>query len=241
MQTRLFHLSLVLLCAALGFALSPAPASAEPYEEYLQRLRYICEVECLQPRQFQRAARKRDGDDTADMALIMDVAEVERNGDLYELYSTQAAANPLVEQEILGSAGINTSSRNGIGGLPRGGGRARHPETIIVAFDAQTFFDLLNASDARFDQPVRVLAQDGIIVEGDRTRERVEPSLAALRSYFRNRRIVVRGTPDLQPALIGARLDYRRKQVTLRVDSADEIVLLPRFDANGEPVLDQPD
>ena len=67
-----------------------APASAssgETREEYLSRLRYICEVECLQPKLFQRAARKVRRSEDTELALIMDVAYVRQNGDRFELFN----------------------------------------------------------------------------------------------------------------------------------------------------------
>ena len=80
-------------------------------------------------------------------------------------------------------------------------------------------------------------ATGGIVVEGERDQEFVEPTLGTLRTYFRNRRVVVRGQPRLETVFIGARRDFRRKQVTLEVGSADNLVLLPRYDENGDPVM----
>jgi len=51
---------------------------------------------------------------------------------------------------------------------------------------------------------------------------------------------VVRGMPERLPRLVGARLDYRRSQMTIRIDSADDVVILPRYDEEGNPILDGP-
>lgn len=234
--SRLFLASLAVFALPLS-----VPASAEPYEEYLSRLRDICAVECLQPRQFQRTARKRDSADAGDMALIMDVVEVRRVGNKFELYNIDTQNNPLVDVEILGSAGIDTSSRTGVGGLPRGRQTARHPNVVVIEIDETAMYDLLNAgfqTDSEIDPVDRSEEANGdIVVDGDVEREVVEPSLAQLRSYFRNRRVVVRGKPRLEAVFIGARRDFRRKQVTLEVDNAGYVALLPRYDENGEPVL----
>jgi len=75
-------------------------------------------------------------------------------------------------------------------------------------------------------------------VEGDTERKFVEPSLTELRKHFRNRRVVVRGQPRLQAVWVGGRIDRRRKQVTLVVEDAKDIALLPRYNDDGEPVFD---
>lgn len=225
----------VLMGAAMLVPLAAASnASAETREEYLARLKDICSVECLEPKPFQRAARKRDAKDDGDMAVIMDVAFVRLNGDRFELFDRDLEGSALVEQAILGSAGVNTSSSNGIGGLPRGSNGVLDPNVIVIDLDAQAFADFLNTPQPEGEPGVRAADGDGIIVDGEREREVQKPTLAVLRSAFRNRRIVVRGTPRLTAQWIGARRDYRRKQVTLVVDNADDLVLLPRFDQDGE-------
>lgn len=233
-------LSLVCSITALAFT-APTIASAEPYEEYLNRLRDICSVECLQPRQFQRTARKRSTDEEADMALVMDVAEVRRVGRKFELYNIDTQSSPLVETQLLGSAGINTSSSNGVGGLPRGRQTGRHPNVVVIEIDEAAIYDLLNAGSQTSDPGDpgdRTDEPDGdIVVDADAQRKVIEPTLPNLRAYFRNRRVVVRGQPRLEAVFIGARRDYRRKQVTLQVDNPGFVALLPRYDKNGEPVL----
>jgi hypothetical protein len=227
---------------ALFFASHPPAAHAETYQQYLERLRNICAVECLEPKQFQRAARKRDSEDADDMAIIMDVAEVRRSGDKYELHNIVIETNALVEQSILGSAGIDTSFGTGIGGLSRNRPVGRNPNVVVIELDEATFLDILNLSAPPDAAQVTTNAEgeSDIVVDGDRDREVVEATLPNLRSYFRNRRIVVRGTPRLAPVWVGGRLDYRRKQVTLMVDNAEDIALLPEYDADGNAVFVDP-
>lgn len=229
---------LVSLPAVLAFT-NPGRASAEPYDQYLDRLREICSVECLQPRQFLRAARKRDAEEGGDMAIIMDVAEVRRNGSKFELYNLDTQASALEELAILGSAGVNTSSRSGVGGLPRGQQTGRHPNVLAIEIGDQTLFDILNAVAPDGQLTGGRGDQDGIVVDGERDREFVEPTLTELRAFFRNRRVVVRGRPRLEVATVGARRDFRRKQVTLELANGDHIALLPRFGRDGEPNLSE--
>lgn len=223
-------------------ATHPSAAHAEPYQQYLERLRNICAVECLEPKPFQRAARKRDADDADDMAIIMDVAEVRQAGDKFELHNLVIESNALVEQSILGSAGVDTSFGTGVGGLSRNRPVGRNPNVVVIELDEATFLDILNLSAPLDAAKVGTDAQgEGeIVVDGDREREVIKATLPNLRSYFRNRRIVVRGTPRLTPVWVGGRLDYRRKQVTLMVNNADDIALLPEYDENGNAVLVDP-
>jgi hypothetical protein len=112
---------------------------------------------------------------------------------------------------------------------------------ILIEMDERTLFDLLNVPQApdSTDMPAAPVAgDDAIIVEGDRARDFVKPSLAAMKAMFRNRRIVVRGTPRLDILFAGARRDRRHKQVTLILANADDLVMLPRYDDKGEPILD---
>lgn len=238
--------TLLTLCAAPLLVVPAPPAAAESYQSYLSRMRDICSVECLPPRQFQRAARRNDQDrergDDADMAVIMDVRAVRRVDDTFQLLSMDVNGPALLDQALLASAGINASSSNGIGGLPRGRTGGTDPNLIIIEIEEQAFLDLLNTAtpltnSGNDDAPANEAG--GIVVEGDAQRELVRPTLGALRSYFRGRRVVVRGTPRLAAVLIGARRDFRRKQVTLEVDNADDIVLLPRFNSDGEPIFSE--
>lgn len=231
--------SLVLGAAATLSLVPSFSASAEPREQYLARLAEVCEVDCLQPRQFRRTARKRVSNDQSDMAIIMDVLAVRRVGSKFELLSLDLERAPLEELEILGSAGINTSGRNGIGGLPRGSQGGTHPNLIIIEMDKQTLFDVLNLPSPADEAPVVGSGDKGdIVVDGEQTDELAMPKLATLRSFFRNRRVVVRGKPRLQPVLIGARRDFRQKQVTLELSDAARLVMLPRYDDDGNPILE---
>lgn len=224
--------------------LAPTPAKAESYQEYLDRLRDICAVECLQPRRFQIAARKRSSTASEDMALIMDVAEVRQAGDKFELHNISVDSSALVELELFRSAGIDTSFRSGVGGRTRDRVNGPSPEVVVIEIDKSTFLDILNTGallagpDTAIDKGT---GQGGdIVVEGDGDKRFVEPSLPRLRSYFRNRRVVVRGQPRLTPVWVGARLDRRRKQVTLVIDNAEDIALLPIFDEDGEAQVVDP-
>lgn len=256
-------LAIALALLAPSTLAAPAAAQNETREEYLARLKEICAVDCLEPRPFQRAARKQPGQDDAaaseDMAVIMDVIDVRRNGDRFELYNLDLSTSDLETLQLLGSAGVNTSSSSGIGGLPRGRGPELHPEVIVVSLDAQAFGDLLNPVEPSAGPvgegaaiaasgPVEArgeIGPDGQIIVG-RSREaeaeetRREPNLTNLRAYFRNRRIVARGTPELTAQWVGGRIDRRNKQVTLLVDNADDLVLLPRYDEAGEAILEGP-
>ncbi|MBD2841268.1 hypothetical protein [Erythrobacter rubeus] len=195
----------------------------------------------MQPREFQRIARKRDAGEAADMALIMDVAAVRQIGDKYELLSIDLRYTSLETRAILDSAGIDISGRGDIGGGSGGRRGGTNPNLIVVQLDEQAFSDILNVTQPLVQGEIRPEDGAGIVVEGTREKELVRPSLEALRTYFRNRRVVVRGKPKLDVALVGARRDFRRKQVTLMVDNADDIVLLPRYNEDGEPVLSGPD
>lgn len=244
--------------AATGASLAaPAAAQAsgdtpefrsESREAYLARLRDVCAANCLEPKPFQRAARKRKGDEEGDMAVIMDVAYVRLNGERFELFNLDLESNALETVQLLGSAGINTSQRGGVGGLSRSRNGALSPEVVVVSLDRQAFADFLNpleplddtAAPRRKAASGAAVGDDDILVEGEQQQqvERRKPTLAELKSLFRNRRIVVRGTPELTATWVGARLDHKNKQVSLMVKNAEDLVLLPRYDDDGNPVLD---
>lgn len=239
------HFVLLISLGAVSHFVVPSPAQSETYQEYLERLRAVCSVECMQPRDFQRAARRRDRDDISDMALIMDVVEVRRIGDRYQLLSREPGSSALVEQNVLGSAGIDTSGSTGIGGLPRGRRGGTHPNLIIIELDEPTVREILGIvsvpeSDTEIEGSRVNDDRDDILVEGDPQEEVELPSLGNLRTHFRNRRVVVRGQPRLEAVFIGARRDFRRKQVTLEVDSADDFVFLPEYNDEGEAVFVDP-
>ncbi|MDJ0978761.1 MAG: hypothetical protein QNI87_09505 [Erythrobacter sp.] len=218
------------LGAAL-FLSVPTALVAETREAYLERLRDICSVECMQPRELVRTARKRGSGYDHDMAGIFDIIDVSRWNDKY-LLLTQFGSSGLFERP---------GTRTPLSFRP-----LTEPNAVVVEMDAATFFDLPNmpipgAKDRRLASEASAPERGddgGILVEGDRDLIFSKPTLAKLRQMFINRRIVVRGAPRLEPTLRGARLDYRLKKLTLEVDNADDIVLLPRFDKNGEAIVD---
>ncbi|RGP41164.1 hypothetical protein BPTFM16_01460 [Altererythrobacter insulae] len=215
------------------------PASAEPYEQYLERLRVACAVDCLQPRQFLREARKRSKDDLNEMAVIIDVVAVQRVGSKYELHNIVIDRSPLEVVALLASAGIDASQRTGVGGMPRGERFPRHPNVIVIEMDERTLQDVLSAApQSNLDRPAETAdAQGEILVEGDLDQAARKPSLSDLDSFFRNRRIVARGTPRLETVFNGGRRDFRRKQVTLELTDADNIIRLPKYDDEGRVIL----
>lgn len=232
-------------CLAVLLTGPASAAQAETRDAYLARLKEICAVDCLQPRDFQRTARKKGAKNKDDMAVIMDVAYVTRDGDTYQLHNLDRESSYFDDLQLLGSAGINTSSRNGVGGLPRGRSNPVHPDLIIIELDEATARELLGASVIANLAPEGKAAprpnseNDGpIVVEGDLDEKQAKPSAIDFRSLMRGRRVVVRGKPRLQAVWLGARLDQRRKQVTLELDDADDLVLLPRYDDEGEPRKD---
>lgn len=229
---------LLVCCGAASLLALPLPASSENREEYLSRLREVCAPGCMQPRELLRTARKRVASDESDLAIIMDVAEVRRSGSRFELLNLDLSRSVLEEIDILGSAGVNTSSRSGIGGLPRGSQGGTDPNLIIVEMDEQTLYDILNIPSPLPKGSVGTSDAGEIVVGGDRERVVAKPTLGELRTFFRNRRVVVRGKPRLAVVMTGARRDFRRKQLTLELGNADDLVMLPRFDDNGDPVLE---
>lgn len=230
------HFFLTVSGAAILSFSPAASASTETRDEYLSRLKEICEVECMQPRQFQRTARKRGSNQTRDMALIMDVKSVRRVGGKIQLHNINLETSHFEVLEALGSAGINTSQRNGIGGLPSGQKQRTNPNIVVIELDQQTLFDLLNPILPVREGGGRSADGVGIIVDGDRDREVTMPSLAALEAAILNRRIVVRGKPRLEVGIVGGRQDFRRKQAFLEVDNAAEMIVLPRFNKDGEAI-----
>jgi len=226
---------------ALGTAplfLISSPAAADPYEDYLGRLKDVCTVDCLEPRDFRRKARKRDAADKSDMAVMMDVRDVRRDGEKYLLLSEDLRLSNLETLAVLGGAGIDVSGRTGIGGLPRGSAAPTNPDLIMIELDEQTVADLLRMPVGSSVPRAQPDDAADILVEGEAGREKRGPTIAELNNSFINRRIVVRGSTRLQPTWVGGRRDFRRKQVTLEVDNADDLALLPRYDDEGKAILD---
>jgi len=241
--------SIGIVCALATVWTAPVPAAAETYDGYLTRLKEICAVECLKPKDLRRKARKRSKKDTSDLAVMMDVEYIRRAGDKYQLFNRDLERSNLETLAILGSAGIDVSGRTGAGGLPRSRGGQLTPDTLVIELDEQALSDLLNAvvveepgkqGDARSTP-----AAADIVVEGETEpkakTKKIKPTMASLSGLLINRRIVVRGAPRLTPVWKGGRLDYRNKQVTLEVANIDDLVLLPRFDKDGEPVREDMD
>jgi len=205
----------------------PLSATGETRESYLERLRVICEVECMQPRELLRAARARASQDKADIAIIMDVGSVSVWGDMYLLHSQ---APPQVGNASLGNRMLPSRRPN------------TRPNSIVVEMNEDTFFDLLNleGQEAQVVKEDMVSEEGEIIVQGDADRELERRTFARLRMMFRNRRIVARGRQRLEVAFVGARRDFRRTKLFIELDEADNLAVLPRYDRNGTPVFDGP-
>lgn len=219
--------------ASLAFA-GPAPALAESYDEYLARLRDICEVDCMQPRELLRTARRRDADEERDMAAILDIAHVSRSGDNFLLHTAGPRQSDFFDFQQF-DFGVPSFDAPPLG----------NPNDILVELDKETLFAIFNVP---FSDKDNASARSGaetdedadIVVEGTPDQQVERPSVSDLANLFRNRRIVVRGQPRLVPSLRGARRDFRRKQLTLVLDNADDLALLPRYDYEGNPVLEGP-
>lgn len=234
--------SFTLAIAALPlFALTPtalATPQDETYETYLSRLAEICSVECLKPKDLRRKARRRSENKDSHLAVIMDVASVRRVGNKYQLLSVDLERSNLEDLAILGSAGIDVSGRTGVGGLPRSRDGNLTPNAIVVELDEQALSDLLNTPQAPAPSAKGAKPDSSIVVEGEGEKVETKPTLASLSGLLLNRRVVVRGAPRLTPVWVGGRKDYRNKQVTLEVANADDLAVLPRYDEEGEPVMD---
>jgi hypothetical protein len=214
--------------------LASSPTVAENRGAYLELLREICAADCMEPRDALRTVRRHGRGATKDVALIMDVADVTMWDDKYLLHTELPQAFDL-DPELLGNQAFGSRT-------PALSRPVTAPNTIVVELDEDTFFALLNVPTPR-EQAAMKAAQDekaGIIVKRDRPRNFTRPTLAQLRETFRNRRIVVRGTPRLEAVFVGARLDHRRPKLFVEVDNADHLAFLPRYDKNGEPIFDGP-
>ena len=219
---------IMMLCCGAVAALTMAPLSASPEtrQSYLSRLSAICENGCLQPRELLRTARKRKSDDAGEIAGIIDITAVSRSNFKFLLHQDTPSLFDMNEFDF----GMPQLDQTPI----------ENVNAITIELDEQTALDLLNLSASAPLPDVSTSGDAGIIVEGDRDRKAVKPSVEALENMFRNRRIVVRGTPRLDIGFIGARRDRRQKKLTIIVDNSDDLVLLPRYDDDGNPILDGP-
>lgn len=211
-------------CLAVILFGSAHPASSETREAYLARLQYICEVECLQPRELLRTARKRRASVQGDLAGIIDIGYVSERDGKFLLHEHEP--NPLDMSELdFGMPQLEQS-------------QMVNANRIVIELDEQTARDLLGEPATAVASARKGGGDSGIVVEGDRQRKLAKPSLEAIEDLFRQRRIVVRGTPRLDVGFVGARRDRRQKMLTILPASADDVVILRRYDADGNPVLD---
>lgn len=103
-------------------------------------------------------------------------------------------------------------------------------DCIIIWFDKDVAFDLLNPSSMEpiaSNQPSE--PGEGIIVERDRDRKRVEPSSQALNRLLRDQLIAVRGmatTERFEGVHVSRSSSVR--QVYVHVRSADDLIIVPR-------------
>ncbi|MGB7417935.1 MAG: hypothetical protein WA918_02020 [Erythrobacter sp.] len=216
--------------AILGLA-HPTPALAETREAYLARMQKVCEPGCLEPRQLLRAARRRGRREGSDMAGILDIRHVSRSGDKIRLHTERPQ---LVEQ-------FDFQQQLDLGMSETAPRSLSSTSDIIVEMDQQTFIDLLWSPNESPPPRSGISSDDtDIVVEGIRGRKRDRPSLQDLRRLIEGRRIVVRGQPRMTAQFVGARRDFRRSQLMLRLASADDLVLLPSYGDDGEPILEGP-
>ncbi|MEQ8411184.1 MAG: hypothetical protein RIB52_06490 [Erythrobacter sp.] len=223
-------------CGLAALLMLPVAALAqsqpESRESYLARLRDVCAPGCLPPRETLRSARKRRASETGEIAAILDIREVSREGDSFRLHTMAPVEADYFDMQQFDFGMPQTRSRP-----------LTSVNDIIVAFDEETFADLLD-----FPQRPREVSAGGeatgpngdIVVEGERGETAERPTLEALRNLLRGRRIAVRGEPVLTPVFVGARRDFRRKRLTIELGNADDLVMLPRYDENGKPILEGP-
>lgn len=224
-------IGLVLLATPLAAHAETIPAALdETREEYFDRLRYVCEADCMQPRTLLRTARKNGRGASDDIAGVLDVLSVSEWNGKYLLHTGSVNRTDAGDFMLQGV--------NRVGQLtPFSFRPVFDPDIIVVELDRQTFFDLLNVpvpGTGRSGAPV--IDEDGnIIVSQDRFAKFSKPTLRNLRSAFRNRRIVVRGAPRLEVTFNGGVRDFRRKKLFIEVNDPEDLVLLPRFDKDGNP------
>ncbi|WP_143736700.1 hypothetical protein [Erythrobacter dokdonensis] len=228
MHRRILQRWPFLLAGAMVAALPVSlPAAAETREAYLESLRMICAPGCKGPRDLLRSARKEGRGGDQDIAGIIDVADVSMWNGKYMLHSD-------IPDALFGPrAGSQT---------PLSLQPLTEPNIIVIEMDEATFFNLLNVPTPQEQAAMQAESErnGGIVVERDRRRNLTKPTLATLRTMFRNRRVVVRGKPRLEAVFVGARRDFRRKKLFIELDDAGDLAFLPRYDRNGEPIFDGP-
>ena len=221
------YLLFVLASFAL-FAVFPyQSARAETREAYLERLREICAVDCKEPRYALRSARKSGRGAKEDVALILDIVEVTVWNGKYLLHGDT------------GSNGVDPFLGTRTPDVSRPIVRVNQ---IVIELDENIFFDLIDVQTPSEQKAMRehLTAAGEILVERDRRRYFTKPTLRKLRATFKDRRIVVRGTPRLEAVFFGGRRDYLRQKLFVEVYTGDHVAFLPRYDEKGEPMFDGP-
>ena len=161
-----------------------------------------------------------------DVAVVMHVGAVSYWGGKYLLHST----------EIGGTRWGALGSRT-----PRDQFKpVLLPNTVVIEVDRDTFFDLLNAPYEANKDREDSESEGEIVVTGRLERAFDKPTLKAFRAMFHKRQIVVRGEPRLEIAWNGGRRDFRNKKLFIEIDNADDLVVLPRYTKEGEPIFDGP-
>lgn len=230
--------TLILAAPALANSESTETAAtaktAETREQYLARLTDVCQPGCMQPRELLRKARKRKSGDAGDMAVILDVRRVSRVGDKYILHTEDGQSADYFDLQRQLDFGMQEFDSRRLGST----------SDILIEIDLATLRDLLTvpglngaANSAPSGAP-RSADDPDILVERDKEQKIKKPKLLDLRKAFFRRRVVARGQPRLDIMFTGARRNFKDKRVTLVVDNADDLVMLPRYDDHGEPIAE---
>lgn len=225
-------LAALLALPASAPAQSTPEGALETRESYLARLRDVCAPGCQQPRDALRSARRQGGRRTGDIAAILDIRNVSRDGDRVRLHTMAEVNADYFDMQQFDFGMPQTDSRP-----------LASANDIIVALDAEAVADLFAfpaVSESAKGGEVAAGAEGDIVVEGQRARKTRRPTLAEITNLLRGRRVAVRGQAVLTPVFVGARRDFRRKRLTIELASAEDLVILPRYDDNGEPILDGP-
>lgn len=224
-------LRLLVSCSGLAVMIAlPVPAFSESRESYLARLRDVCAPGCLPPREALRNARRRPASEEGDIAAILDIRAVSREGGTFRLHTEEKAEADYfdMQQFDFGMPEFRSIPLTSV-------------NDITVEMDGETLADLialLPPSRRKALEAPKAAEGADILVEGERGERAVRPTLSQLRALLRGRRVVVRGQPVLTPALVGARRDFRRKRLTIELGNADDLVILPRYDEDGRAIVD---